>query len=318
MAAQGVEAFTVQLDYSYDTSGFFNDPKRRACLQKAAAVFERRIQNLIPAIIPSGNNTWSLGFPNPATGEHVSLLNPTIPGNTIRIYVGARDIGGLVGYAEYGYSWNGFGSWITLFNNRDNAKQFQSVGGSIVFNDRSGWYFDDDPATLEPFDGFDFYSVAQHEIAHLLGFGTCSAFTTRTDGGNFVGANAVAFYGGPVPLGDSAHLAQGLYYRHQYSDMAPAFSGGLRTAFSELDFAVLRDLGWHIAVIPTVQLTQIALTGDRTTLRWQDGIGPFRVEATDDLDAPAWHDVTADLPNRAITIDTQTAHQFFRITDLAQ
>ena len=57
----------------------------------------------------------------------------------------------------------------------------------------------------------DFYSVAVHEIAHVLGVGTSDAWSNNVTGGQFTGENAVAVNGGNITLvGDDAHWAEGV------------------------------------------------------------------------------------------------------------
>src|SRR2546423_6302968 len=78
LEAREVPALTIQLDYSFDTSGFFNDPSRRAVLQQAANDIGSQLTTPLSAILPGGGNTWSASFFNPSTGQQVSLDNPAV------------------------------------------------------------------------------------------------------------------------------------------------------------------------------------------------------------------------------------------------
>ena len=70
---------------------------------------------------------------------------------------------------------------------------FGPWGGSISFdNSSTSWYFDSDVNTVESFTGFDFFSVAVHELGHLLGAGTSDSGTRYLSGSTFVGPNAAA------------------------------------------------------------------------------------------------------------------------------
>src|SRR5688572_10477337 len=67
-----VPAVAIQFDYSLDTSGFFNDPSKRAVLEQAAAQLGSQITTNLPAITPDSGNTWSASFYNPANGQYTS------------------------------------------------------------------------------------------------------------------------------------------------------------------------------------------------------------------------------------------------------
>ena len=72
--------------------------------------------------------------------------------------------------------------------------------GTIAFTDKESQYKD------TAFNRDDVYNIARHEIAHLLGFGSSSAWNSylmTTDGiVYFHGPKAMARYGGPVPTRD--------------------------------------------------------------------------------------------------------------------
>jgi hypothetical protein len=314
-------ALEIQFDYRYDTSGFFSGPNmyRRAYLDNAAEVFELRIQDSFAAISPSGGNTWTLSFPHPATGEFISMTNLVFPTNTIVIFPGARPLE-FVAYAEYNYSWAGFGSWATLFLGRDSTNNFDSFGGSISFDPGELWYFDGDPGSIEPFGGYDFHSVALHEIAHLLGFTKgAAAFRARTGNGSFVGPNASAAFGGSVPLdGELNHLREGLQFKGQEVNMDPTFSPGVRKHFTELEFSILQDIGYLISPMATVEIVSIRRTGETVQIDWHDGVGPFRVEAIDRIDSSNWWAISNTLSVRSASFVLPNPSAFFRIVDLGR
>jgi hypothetical protein len=91
-----------------------------------------------------------------------------------------------------------------------------------------------------------------HELVHVLGFnGAVSAFQkfveVRSDGIYFVGPNAMALNGGAVRLSDESHL-------HGDGDLMGSGGGRLDSPvhspsnpyapFSQLDIAMLKDIGW--------------------------------------------------------------------------
>src|SRR5437868_780500 len=98
-----VPAVTIQFDYSFDASGFFNDPTRRAVLQQVGAEVGGHLTTHLAAIVPGGGNLWNESFFNPATGQQAIINNPIVPADTIVVYVGGRAMGG----GEAGQGGNG-------------------------------------------------------------------------------------------------------------------------------------------------------------------------------------------------------------------
>src|SRR5262245_36826262 len=68
LESREVPSISILLDYSYDTSGFFNDPNRRAVLQKAVDEVAVRIDQPLGDLTSTGGNTWKATFYNPSTG----------------------------------------------------------------------------------------------------------------------------------------------------------------------------------------------------------------------------------------------------------
>ena len=85
-------ALTIVIDYSYDTNNFFDTQEKRDLFQSAANEYAARIVDDLTAIKPSGSNTWSAQFTNPATGESVSVSNLVVAADTIIVYAGGRDL----------------------------------------------------------------------------------------------------------------------------------------------------------------------------------------------------------------------------------
>ena len=101
----------------------------------------------------------------------------------------------------------------------------------------------------------DFFSVALHEIGHLLGIGTADSWNNLEIGGNFTGANSVTENGGVVPLDlGGGHWASGTLSEvggvAQEAAMDQSILVGSRKVFTDLDVAGLRDVGWEATVVP--------------------------------------------------------------------
>jgi hypothetical protein len=251
-------AITIQIDYSYDTNDFFNTQAKKDLLQDAANTLAARLTDNLSAITPGGNNTWSETFFSPATGNQVNVLNATVPANTVVIYAGGRDLGTqILGQgAMGGYSGaSGDSVFNTAVSTRGqgvvvgaNATDVGPWGGSITFtsNAQAGLSFSGAAPTNNT---YDFFSIAIHELAHVLGFGTSDSWTRLAMGSAFLGPDAAAAHGGiNVPLSsDRGHWLAGTLSNGRYAAMDSALYYNTRTGFTSLDFAGLADIGWTLA-----------------------------------------------------------------------
>ncbi len=252
LEAREVPAVTIQIDYSFDANGFFNDPTRRAILQQAANDIAAHLDNTLPALTPGGGNSWSARFFNPATGGEVSVPNLTVGANTIVLFAGGRDLNGAeAGVGGYGgYSASGSQAWFDSIRGRAG---YGLWGGALSFDTHgTDWFFGTTTAGIGA-SQLDFYSTAAHEITHALGIGTAPQWNALTATGAFTGPTAVAVYGGPVPLGpDGDHWAEGLQVGGKDVSMDPYATLGGRVQLSALDYAGLKDLGWTVSDVPGV------------------------------------------------------------------
>lgn len=260
----------IQWDYTYDSSGFFNDPDARSVLEQVATDFESRIEDTLLPITPGGVNSWTAVISNPATGTGATINNLNIAADTILIYVGARNLPSGLGLGGPG----GFQSSGTpTFNEEletrgqtgvdtsgNNSTDFGPWGGSIAFDSPANWHFGlDAPSAGQN----DFYSVALHETAHVLGFGTSDSFQNLIDSNNlFIGTAATADFGQSVPMEghdggspDDAHFESGITSlipgtsTSQESAMDPAITTGTRKLLTNLDWAALEDIGWEVTPV---------------------------------------------------------------------
>jgi hypothetical protein len=262
---------SIVLDYSLDTNDFFNDQVRKDTLQRAATVLASRITDELGPITPSGSDTWDATFTHPGTGASHEIHNQTIPLGTIIIFVGGRHIGSLGVGGPGGYSAVGSPSFLATISNRgqtgidpdnsSNTTDFAPWGGHVAFDSSTNWNFGDG----EPSPGEnDFYSVALHEIGHVLGMGTSDSWNNLVNESNlFTGPASAAANGGNVSLtSDSSHWVNGLESTLintgavQESAMDPNLTVGTRKQLTVLDWAALNDVGWEIAdtFAPTIDI----------------------------------------------------------------
>jgi hypothetical protein len=269
---QPAHAIDIVFDYSADTSGFFASSVRRDTLEAAASVFESRLTDVLGAITPgTGFNTYTLSASHPGGGSEIQLVDVPIAQNEIRIFVGARNLSSL-GFASSSFSASGTTPFVDMVQGRGQAgalasppTDFGPWGGSIAFRSTAEWH--DDHATAVASDRSDLYSVAVHEIGHLLGVGTAGSWNAQVSGLQFNGAAATALHGGPVPLASGAgHWASGTQSPINGAGsfetaMDPEVLNGVRKAFTDLDWAALQDIGWQVAPIPEPQTWMTMLAG---------------------------------------------------------
>lgn len=269
-------AITFQFDYSLDATNFFdpiNNPERRVVLEQAGNDLGSRLQDTILEIIPHKFNvadTWTATFEDPSNGSAFDVDDLIVGENIIRVYVGARNLGGSLGEGGPGFasSVTGVQQWVDTVLGRgqagalgpDNAQtDFSPFGGSIAFDETTNWHFGLDTADLDAGE-FDFFSTAIHELAHVIGFGTAPSFNNLVSGGVFTGSSSILEYdgSGPVPLADPGHWQQDLLDNGAEVSLDPDLADGVRKNLTALDYAGLNDLGWQVeggdAYLPTILL----------------------------------------------------------------
>lgn len=272
MSSQAHANIDIQFDYSYDTAGFFSsNAGSMTALEAAAAVFETRFADSLWAIDSSGANNFSAVFFNPSDpfGVDISLAKQDFATDVIRVYVGGANLAsGTLGLGGAGgYSCSGIATFCADAASRGQgtvsgatATDFALWGGSISFNSAETWHFGTTTTGLDTYEA-DFYSVAVHELAHVLGFGIADSFSNLVTGGVFHGATT-----GPVSLyGDEAHWAEGTMSVvngvPQEAAMDPTVYIGDRKRFTELDYAAMKDIGWDVTPVPEAETWAMMLAG---------------------------------------------------------
>ncbi|NNE92626.1 MAG: PEP-CTERM sorting domain-containing protein [Verrucomicrobiales bacterium] len=266
--------FDIIFNYDFDTNNFFGTAgsAQRTALEQAGAFYESIIGDDLDAIDPTQDtSTWQAIFKDPtATTNDVSVTDLVVPADTIFIYVGSEDRGaGNLGLgAPGGFSATpgsqAFYDALTTrgesgitFGTPGDDTDFAPWGGMMSFNEHSSvnWTYD---TGSEPGPGeVDFYSVALHEIAHVLGFGTAESFERLVSGSDFIGANAQAENGdNPVPLVAENHVDPSVMSTvfgtatSQQSLMVADLTDGTRNLLTDLDAAMLEDTGWEVIPEP--------------------------------------------------------------------
>ncbi len=302
LESRDTPAVTIRFDFTYDRTGFFNDPARRASLQEAAGAIGPKLQDNLTALAPSGANTWQASFFNPGTNSTVVLSNPTLQQNEIVVYVAAAPIGaGELGLTTTGgYTASGSRDWLDKVRSRGQTgslatpkTDYSTWGGMITFDSRVNWNF---ASTNPNRDQYDFQSVTLHELMHVFGFGLGEpAFTRSVTGwngstGRFVGAAVTAIAGAPITVtGDSGvadHFATGTTIDGLESPMQPALVQGTKRSLTRLEYAALQDIGWQVfdgptrtssAVLASVAAPAATATGTSAAIAASIPAGQFTV-----------------------------------------
>jgi len=270
----------ITFDYSLDVAGsdFFDpvtNPGARELLQLVADDVTARFADDLAAITPGGDDKWTAKTTNPDTGDDHDVVDLSVAANELVVFVGARQLGSTLGIGgPGGLSAEGSQAFVENVIGRgeagvdtdgadpDTSTDFGPWGGALTFDIDTNWHFGESIDGLAA-NAFDFVSVAQHEIFHLLGFGTASSFDNLVDTGNdtFTGAEAMRVHdaGGAVPLdADGAHFAEGLTDNGQEAALDPTVPQGERKLVTELDFAVLDDVGWEVSAPVSINLALLS------------------------------------------------------------
>ena len=281
-------AIDIIFDYSYDTNNYFTD-EMKYVMDQAAFAFESRMANEnFASMIPSDYDSSEVGvlmIDNPTTGGdlNVTIGNTTSEGNLVGsaneviVFAGARSADGqFLGnsryYWNYGDHDESADAWTTyMYGTRDGGSHYDATGGSLAINSDLNWYVDTNLTSHSDAlnsGKYDFYSTVVHELGHIMGFNSwVDPIIWNMDYDDYDNpiwpeSNAKAeFSGNSVPFStDEDHFAPSIANGGDFNtslvncDCHPAMaeynSTNFRVPFSELDFAVLEDIGYNISSTP--------------------------------------------------------------------
>lgn len=333
-------AIKIQLDYTYDTNGFFNQTGAKAALRAIADFYEPLLTDSLARIDNtqwSAGNTWTATFTHPGTGATQTISNLVVPDDTLIVYAGGRALSGAAGLGgPGGYSASAnTQAWLDLLASRGQAgaltipkTDFGPWGGMITFEPLYQWSF----STTGPVSGkTQFVPIALHELGHLLGIGTAPSWTAKISGTNFTGPASVLSFGGNVPLqSGGSHwrddgvcvLPDGYSPTNANNVLSKAFGsfgalhgfnqivlmdpsscsvGTYHKVMTDLDLAALKDIGWQLSPpVRWITANTKPIPGP-VAFTWPSTSGiTYRVERSTTLANGSWSTLTTATGNGTI------------------
>ena len=301
---QQVSAITIKIDYTYDTSNFFNTEAKKSAIEAVAKFYGDLIKDNLLRIdatqFPSAS--WTANPINPATGNSLSIANLIVPEDTMIVFVGARILSGstlgIGGPGGWGAS--GFQPWFDRIEGRGSAGALAAIptdhspwGGSITFDADSTWNF----SLTQNLAGFEFIGVALHEMGHVLGIGTAESWINKISGAVFSGVASTRSNGSAPPIqsggghfGGSTLVSDvfGSFGRTHGTSrpvlmLASSTDNGTNfDVASDLDLAALIDCGWEVS--PPLNLTATSLKPIAAAFNWKSSsFLNYRVERGSNL-----------------------------------
>lgn len=243
-------AFDIKFDYRFDEANFFSD-ERKAILEQAADIWSSYIQDEFTST-PAGE---VLKFTIGGVEQEVTLDEPI---DDLIIFVSStdREDSDSLTLSEGSY----FADYVLGSERAERivGSDFEPWLGTIEFNALSSddFYYDDSPETDDdiPFNKQDFLSLSLHEIGHVLGIGIAPAFINQIENGEFAGIQSVATNNNsPIPLDDDHnHIEDGHTVDDSDALLDKSFTFGERNLPTDLDLAILSDIGYDIIAYDAV------------------------------------------------------------------
>jgi len=242
-------------DFSYDVHEFWT-PEKRQVLDLVAQQFNGYILNTPDYSIYSDDvMNFTISFTDPGTGSLESIPYFPAGNQTLIIFAGARPLegsllglGGPVNYG-FGYSSPRGETFADLMYEADNEETFQPFAGTISLKLEADYYFGLEDAV--PVGKIDLFTLALHEVAHVLGIGTSDAWKARVDENGYYKGEHVVEIVGPDGLPTTPAHLDGPYV------MNATLTSGTRIYLSDIEYAMLEDLGY--LAIPEPATTSFVL-----------------------------------------------------------
>ncbi len=260
LSAAPAPGFQIIWDFSLDTGGFWT-PERREVLTLVEQEFANWTINTAnwQDVWDGPGDIWYL-LSNPASID--SVFKPANPqANTLVVYLGAGEMNDAFG--------RGVPAWVgslssnpeltDFFAQFDNATTYQAFAGTLFVTTVYPPHLEPDNA---PMGRYHLFSTVLRGVGQILGFGTSDAWYHYVDGdGYFKGPHTLALTGGTGALTDGYGNLDNALDRL----MSANTPMGVRYTFSELEYAIFRDLGYTI--IPEANTVWLLLAGAATLLR---------------------------------------------------
>lgn len=270
--------FEIFIDYSFDEDtgkggiNFF-DPnttkgiQARQALDAAATELASWLNDSFAPIEPGGADSWNAFFFSPVTSTLAteSIPDLVVGANSITVFAGgfAGGSSSLLGQAGRG-SYTGLAGSAAFTDSvltRGGGSDYVMWGGMVRFRDRTDWHMDH--TTLPGSGHYDFYTVAMHELLHVLGFGQSPNWSALRSGLEFFGPHSVEIHNltnsdtenplSSVPLADAEHWNNSIQsivasdgFTLQDTLMGPTLLKGQRLELTLLDLAGIADIGWEV------------------------------------------------------------------------
>lgn len=265
----------------------------------------------LAAIRSSGGNEFLPVVNNPATGIDEQLPPTSIGHNELLLFVGGRDLGDTT------LAFGGGGTYVangtpeyqdevaTRGQPADANVDYAPWGGHIAFDIDADWHFGVGSDNL-PANSYDFYTVAVHEMLHLMGFAdSVTAFNRHVSENRFGGPNATAAHdiNGPPKLAPNhAHWADTVRDDGRIPIMGPTVANGQRGTITELDLAAMQDIGWEL-----VSTNDGVITAEHTYI--DDGVyfGTINLSSSSESATAPFRIIVENIPPRLTGISNQEA-----------
>ncbi|MEO0629022.1 MAG: Ser-Thr-rich GPI-anchored membrane family protein, partial [Bacteroidota bacterium] len=243
------DGFNIKFDYRFDQSNWF-DAKKKAVIRAAGDVWE--------SIILSE-------FENIAQGTSVFVSSMLTDNRRITLTEEIDDLLIFIGSKELEDGVLARAGATSPTSDRNTASSFQPSVGSMVFDPRRNWFLEiEENPSLNSSRQSDLLSTAVHEIGHILGIAAATnAFRGQTQNGFFHGPVSKALNdGSPIPLelNHKEHEDDEDRYSHIKDDFSipglgensldPTLTNGRRKLITQLDAAILDDIGYEIDYAP--------------------------------------------------------------------